>query len=104
VNKQVKRKWVKALRSGKIPQGYNRLADGPARCCMGVLRDLMGWDDEKDDALNISHERVMSVGLDRIIAIKLASMNDGNDIKTGEGNIGKRKSFRQIAAYIERYL
>lgn len=32
--------WVERLESGAIQQGYNQLADGELRCCLGVLCDI----------------------------------------------------------------
>ena len=47
MNKQLKSKWIKALRSGKYKQGFGRLKQRndtnhrPEYCCLGVLRELM---------------------------------------------------------------
>jgi len=40
MNKQIKKKWIKALRSGKYEQGEERLKTGNSFCCLGVLCDL----------------------------------------------------------------
>jgi hypothetical protein len=44
MNKAIKNKWVKALRSGKYKQAegtlYNK--DKDSFCCLGVLKDLQG--------------------------------------------------------------
>lgn len=40
MNKRVKRLWLKALRSGKYPQGKNALRADGSFCCLGVLCDL----------------------------------------------------------------
>lgn len=40
MNKQVKKKWVAALRSGKYEQGRSALRCGDKFCCLGVLCDL----------------------------------------------------------------
>ena len=46
MNKVIKRKWLKALRSGEYKQGRGRLltcnveGDNPKFCCLGVLTDL----------------------------------------------------------------
>lgn len=44
MNKQVKKKWLSALESGKYAQGYRQLiyntAAGKRYCCLGVLCDL----------------------------------------------------------------
>lgn len=53
MNKKVKRKWLKALRSGEYSQGYSRLVDEDDNfCCLGVLCDLHAretggsWDED----------------------------------------------------------
>ena len=40
MNKDVKAKWVAALRSGEYKQTQNRLREGNAFCCLGVLCNL----------------------------------------------------------------
>lgn len=40
MNKKVKKKWVKALRSGKYKQTRETLKDKHGYCCLGVLCDL----------------------------------------------------------------
>lgn len=44
MNREIKDKWVTALRSGDYTQGYGRLryqnGDGERHCCLGVLCDL----------------------------------------------------------------
>ncbi len=41
MNKRIKTRWLKALRSGKYKQGQNKLkTDQGNFCCLGVLTDL----------------------------------------------------------------
>lgn len=41
MNKDIKQKWVDALRSGQYKQGYGTLKNGEEEyCCLGVLCDL----------------------------------------------------------------
>jgi hypothetical protein len=46
MDKKLKTKWVKALRSGDYNQGYHALCnarkDGDYFCCLGVLCDIAG--------------------------------------------------------------
>ena len=37
---EIKRKWLKALRSGEYKQARNKLNNGIGMCCLGVLCDL----------------------------------------------------------------
>lgn len=40
MNKEVKQKWISALRSGEYKQGTGRLKREDEYCCLGVLCDL----------------------------------------------------------------
>lgn len=40
MNKQIKRLWVKALKSGKYKQTKESLRDRKGYCCLGVLCDI----------------------------------------------------------------
>lgn len=42
MNKKLKVKWVKALRSGKFKQGQGALYDEDGYCCLGVLCKVVG--------------------------------------------------------------
>jgi hypothetical protein len=39
---KIKRKWLKALRSGKYKQGTGALRSDGSYCCLGVLCDVAG--------------------------------------------------------------
>lgn len=46
MNREIKKKWLEALRSGNYKQGSHRLRDGNTFCCLGVLCDIIdpdGW-------------------------------------------------------------
>lgn len=108
INKRLKTKWVKALRSGEYLQGSGVLVDRtlpkPSYCCLGVLAVVCGISNET----MADHAYLSSTGIERddllgpahinadeskdSIQIKLAKMNDAG------------KSFKYIASYIERYL
>ena len=89
LKKNVKKAWVKALRSGEYKQGKERLcrqnAEGELEfCCLGVLADIAldtDWIEKIEDKRDL--------GLSAKDAQLLIDMND-----TG-------KSFEQIAKYIE---
>ena len=42
LDKKIKEKWVKALRSGDYKQGKKRLTHAGRYCCLGVLAKEMG--------------------------------------------------------------
>ena len=107
MNKWVKRKWVRALRSGEYKQGKGYLVqgtneDGYVHCCLGVLAcemvpeyvrrqemDSVGVDNNTEflpDDLSIMF------GLDEGTQTELADFNDNS------------KSFTAIADWIEENL
>jgi hypothetical protein len=105
-----KRRWIKALRSGQYPQTTGRLhiktntiVKPAARtevydtrpagyCCLGVLYQVVeGYPPECGDRLAPS--MLEKVKLNTTIQSRLVSMNDA-----------ERKSFDQIADWIEDYL
>lgn len=47
--KEMKAKWLEALRSGKYPQGRDTLFDGYGYCCLGVLQVAIDGTVEKGD-------------------------------------------------------
>ncbi len=56
MNKEIKEKWIAALRSNEYKQGHNRLRRfGEEYCCLGVLCDLAvkegiaKWSDGDDE-------------------------------------------------------
>lgn len=96
MDKELKAKWVKELRSGLHQQAKGRLVDGSgALCCLGVLQVTMTGTkptgDLWDYALN-----PCPVGLRTELDVdtqnELARLNDSG------------KSFAEIADYIERTL
>ena len=110
MNKEIKKLWLEALRSGEYKQGQWRLHN-PKKgtfCCLGVLCDVVDKNDiykpertlRKDDiecfdylseTLSIPIQKI--AGLDKQIEKDLYKMNDR-----------QRKSFTEIADYIERAL
>jgi len=48
MNKRIKSKWLKALRSGKYEQGKYNLRDSENKyCCLGVLCDIYAKENKK---------------------------------------------------------
>ena len=100
MNKQLKSKWVKALRSGKYRQGVgslkyrDALAHRTKYCCLGVLQELM------PEKLQSSGEQTY-LGEDQL---KLAGLTHKNQDKLANLNDIDRLSFPEIADYIEQKL
>lgn len=102
MDKKLKAKWVKALRSGKFEQWREGALceesdeDGKkAYCCLGVLRLVVNPKDKGSRAnmgTYLSDRQLLSYGLEHEMQEKLAELNDN----------GKR--FPTIAKYIEKHL
>ncbi len=103
--KTFKNKWVRALRSGKFKQGAMRLAsesvDGTRYCCLGVACIVSGHTDrkvlgktfmKKGEKWNTPKE-LSGMATENKLVHKLSSLNDS-----------RKKSFNQIASWIEKYL
>jgi hypothetical protein len=100
MNKRLKTKWVKALRSGKYSQARGTLKNFnlvggekfTSYCCLGVLKEI-------EPKIRRSSDKELlgpSCGIDIDTQYKLAAMNDGLE--------RKQKSFRAIATWIEKNL
>lgn len=40
MDREIKQRWINALRSGEYEQGFGQLNDGERYCCLGVLCDI----------------------------------------------------------------
>jgi hypothetical protein len=94
VKRELRDKWVRALRSKDFQQGSGRLKDDnyKAYCCLGVLRSVvLGHDNWKGD---VPYPAGRSPKVYQGMSIRdqksLASMNDGGE------------SFLTIADWIEQ--
>ena len=105
---EVKKAWVKALRSGKYRKGkeYLRRQEGKhdRYCCLGVLCDVNGvrwhrkWYDSLEysvsgDCGNLTPRRLRQFGLTDVVQKALIKANDERDW-----------SFNRIATWIEKNL
>ena len=117
MNKDIKDKWIEALRSDKYTQGkgYLHQVQDNSYCCLGVLCDILDVPKQNDCEYrsadgdiyrygtndtsvfsmpaNIAHQ----IGIDDVVQGKLQNMNDGNDDM-------RSHSFTEIANYIEKNL
>lgn len=99
MEKKLKAKWVKALRSGRYQQTKGFLHDEKGYCCLGVLCRLMGAEKKELMHRDFPSNIGLKPGIPGSIIKKLARLNDGPS-----SDISKRKSFPQIADYIEKNL
>lgn len=51
MDETVKKQWIEALRSGKYEQGTAYLRKNDRHCCLGVLCDISGLGEWKEDGL-----------------------------------------------------
>ena len=101
MDKELKAKWVEALRSGEYEQADGVLKCDTGYCCLGVLREVAGPDSmrEDDHELLLHREDADRIGIDYAMQKRLSHMNDGWQ----KGEIRKH-SFAEIADYIEANL
>ena len=96
MKREPKKKWIKALESGRYKQTRDNIELDGRYCCLGVLCKTMRIDPQTAKSeLNyelLSESVLEKVGLTEAEQNKLSRMND-------EG-----KSFREIAAYIRANL
>lgn len=105
MNESVKKKWIKALNSGKYAQGKGRLRQEDNFCCLGVLCDLYdekGWKKWSD---GYSY-RGDSAVLPSAVSDWAGLINDNPNIGRGSlSNLNDSgKTFKEIANLIEEYL
>jgi hypothetical protein len=104
MDKEIKKKWMAALRSDKYQQIRKRLRKGKTgMCCLGVLCDIVEpklWFHNKHRGFTYEGQKsfppkglVRNVGLYSQTIDKLVEMNDSQN-----------KSFKEIAAYISKRL
>ena len=93
----IKRAWVKALRSGEYEQGCGALYEGGKYCCLGVLYRLVKKRNPRVDAALLPDPVLRQCALTEGQQHAFAHRNDGT---AGFS----RRSFTQIATYIEEHL
>jgi hypothetical protein len=111
VKASVKKLWVKALRSGKYKQGQDD--DSERWCCLGVLCDVFGRATGKRVWKSNGRREFAAYGTAAFLPVKVQSWaccdNDPVIVKrkgitASECNDDKGKSFKQIAALVEKNL
>lgn len=95
MKKEVADKWVEALRSGKYKQTCHGLRAGDRFCCLGVLCDISGlgeWKDEEylEEILWLPDQVFEWAGISDVAQSDLAVVND------------RGHSFNAIAERIEK--
>ena len=100
MDKKLKQKWIRALRSGKYQQANGVLCNNHnAMCCLGVLAVIQGaslGSIRGQATCNLAFG--LNAGLRKKDREKLSYMNDGI------GDASSAKNFKEIAAYIKKKL
>lgn len=124
MNKKVKAKWVKALKSGEFKQGKNTLKNNGKYCCLGVLCELYRKETGKGKWKRTTGGPASKIAdfhlSDKDIGFGLPANGvcDWAGLKSKDPLLGKStaanhndgtqgvkpKSFKQIAALINKYL
>jgi hypothetical protein len=109
MNKRIKTKWLKALRSGEYKQTKGRLKDSVGYCCLGVLCDLHAketgntWDESGNLPAYFGESGTLP---DRVV--KWSGVPDMNPDIPEHYNLGAYNdvgaTFEDIADAIERHL
>jgi hypothetical protein len=104
MNKSLKRKWVKNLRSGKYKQGQGRLrtVKDNSFCCLGVLCDTIksewkpidniayNWCGKNNARTLVPLKTLNAIHLSQVAQDELVNMNDDEN-----------KSFQEIADWVK---
>lgn len=109
MKKSVMKKWVKALRSGNYKQGKDILKSSTGDyCCLGVLCDISRLGTFVYDYYETPWH-IESIHLPREVQQWAGMRTPSGEIKFPKGNISlitlndtRGRSFKQIAAFIER--
>lgn len=123
MNKRIKNKWIKALRSGKYKQATGALKKVDEKgketyCCLGVLCDVIdskGWTKTMGDRqgfLRRDNTGLLPKKVLRLIKLKTDSVDEGNmrvnykkqSCTLTSLNDIKHLSFKKIASIIEEQL
>lgn len=116
MRKEVKDKWLAALRSGEYKQGKNQLIDGDNYCCLGVLCDIhsktvkkkgvrfkdnMYFDGIYYNTIELTERVQKWAGINSELGT--FKYKNGKQSSLASLNDDKGKSFKEIANIIEKY-
>ena len=112
MNPQIKQKWVSALRSGDYQQGRNYLRTDNGFCCLGVLCDLYGKENNVEwNFVNNGHnyefeefESYLPSSVRKWAGVEGYNflVNNGTETLSELNDTGS--TFEQIADFIEEHL
>lgn len=99
MDKKLKMKWLKALRSGKYKQTTGTLHGGDAYCCLGVLACVANLKISRDgDQIVVNRRGRGYAPIEDLVG------GEGKTLDLWRKNDGQKWSFKRIAAFIEKRL
>ncbi len=105
MNKEIAKRWVAALRSGKYKQGRGALNKNDSFCCLGVLCDiseLNTWVASNTNTEGYDGEQgVLPVQVMEWAGIKSSVADSPGGSLTSQNDTGA--SFSEIASIIEKH-
>jgi hypothetical protein len=113
MNPQIKQKWVDALRSGEYQQTQRRLHDENGFCCLGVLCDLYGKENNVEwEHSSYNNNAYMFQDMATILPLSVvewSGVGEGNPlVNDGDSSLAKLNdqgsTFNEIADVIEHQL
>lgn len=108
MNRDVKARWIKALRSGEYKQGTGKLKSKQNDfCCLGVLCDLHSKETGEDWIDNLYHTGTLTYrgengNLNQDV-LDWAELTLEENATLIDMNDNDRYTFPEIAKFIERY-
>lgn len=104
MKRELKQKWVDALRSGQYQQCTTRLNDGVGFCCLGVLLDVVDpeWI-ELDHKFGTARGTMLCESFASEHGLDTGSFDEDREIQHQLAylNDDEQKSFSEIADWIE---
>jgi len=103
MNKEIKKIWVQALRSGLYEQTTGELTDGEGYCCLGVLCDIAAMNGLVQSAC---HPFSPDEAIRMWSGLEIDTTVDFNGVNKylSQVNDDDRQDFHQIADIIEEQL
>lgn len=113
MKKEVMKKWVKALHSGKFKQGADYLNNSDTHCCLGVLCEIAKEEGIEvnskgstilGDSLGDQHHVQSWAGIKTAVGDLPQKVKDSDGDRTHLAALNDQgKSFKQIARIIQKH-
>lgn len=107
MDKKLKARWVKALRSGRYSQTREMLKDGNGYCCLGVLLSVSKagrWTPDGGYRIGAREDSYLCEGELGDGMLKRFGITDSQESRLIRMNDRDNKDFGEIAAYVEKKL